>query len=52
MTKITDVSKIYFEYGNIIHCTKKWSLTLKISSVNITKSAGSWGFSHIYRKNP
>ena len=30
------------------HCTKKRSFPLRISSVNVTKSAVSCGFSHIY----
>ena len=35
-----------------IHCTKKWSFPLRISSVNVTKSAVSYGFGHIYWRNP
>ena len=31
---------------------KKWSFPLKIYSVNVTKSAVSWGFDHIYWRNP
>ena len=31
---------------------KKWILPLRISSINMTKSAGNYGFSHIYWKNP
>ena len=31
---------------------KKWSFPLRISSLNVTKSAVSSGFSHIYRRNP
>ena len=31
---------------------KKWSFPLKISSVNVTKSAISCGFGHIYWRNP
>ena len=31
---------------------KKWSFPLRISSVNVTKSAGNWGFGHIYWRNP
>ena len=27
---------------------KKWKISIKISSVNVTKSAGNCGFSHIY----
>ena len=29
------------------HCTKKWRFPLRISSVNVTKSAGNCGFGHI-----
>ena len=31
---------------------KKRSFPLKISSVNVTKSAGNCGFGHVYRRNP
>ena len=31
---------------------KKWSFLLRISSVNVTKSAGNCGFGHIYWRNP
>ena len=31
---------------------KKWSFPLRISSVNVIKSAVSWGFGHIYWINP
>ena len=31
---------------------KKWSFPLRISSVNVTKSAGICGFGHIYWRNP
>ena len=34
-----------------LHGTKKWSFPLRISSVNLTKSAFSCGFSHIYWRN-
>ena len=30
------------------HCTKKWGFRLRISSVNVTKSAGNW--SHLLKK--
>ena len=30
---------------------KKWSLPLRVSSVNMTKSAGNCEFGHIYRRN-
>ena len=31
---------------------KKWSFTLRISSLNMTKSAGNCGSGHIYWRNP
>ena len=31
---------------------KKWSFPLRISSVNVVKSADSWGVRHIYWRNP
>ena len=31
---------------------KKWRILLRISSVNVTKSAGNCGFGHIYWGNP
>ena len=31
---------------------KKWSFSLRLSSVNVTKSVVSYGFGHIYLKNP
>ena len=30
---------------------KKWSFPLRISSVNVAKSAGNSGFGHIYWRN-
>ena len=30
---------------------KKWIFPLRISSVNLPKSAGNYGFGHIYRRN-
>ena len=31
---------------------KKWSFPFRTSSVNVIKSAGNWGFGHIYWRNP
>ena len=31
---------------------KKWNFLLRISSVNVTKSAGNCGFDHIYWRSP
>ena len=38
----------------LLHLTlhKKWSFLLRISSVNVTKSADFCGFGHIYWRNP
>ena len=43
-------SHIWSEYGNM-HCTKKWSFPLRVSSLNVTKPAGNCGFGHIWRIN-
>ena len=37
---------------NIIPLHKKWSFPLRISSVNLNKSAGNCKFAHIYWRNP
>ena len=37
-------------YCDALH--KKWSLPLRISSVNVTKSAENCGFGHIHWRNP
>ena len=36
----------------LTHCTRLWSFPLRIPSVNVTKSALSFRFRHIYWKNP
>ena len=38
--------------SQILKLQKKWSFPLRISSVNMTKSAGICGFGHIYWRNP
>ena len=40
--------RILLQFG--LHC-KKRNFPLRISSVNVTKSAGNYGFSHIYWRN-
>ena len=35
----------------IKHCTK-WSFPLRLSSVNVSKSAGNYGFGQTYWRNP
>ena len=44
LTKSSDLSR------QVLH--KKWSFPLRISSVNVTISAGNCGFCHIYWRNP
>ena len=39
-------------YSQLLPLHKKWSFPLRISSVNVTKSAGNCGFGHIYWRNP
>ena len=41
------ITLLYLDFS--LH--KKWSFQLRISSVNITKSAGNCGFGHIYWRN-
>ena len=43
--------KEHAEY-NMYTIQKKWSFPSRISSVNVTKSTGNCGFSHIYWRNP
>ena len=38
--------------GAQMHCTKKLSFPLRTFPVNVTKSAVSWRFGHIYWRNP
>ena len=38
-------------YRNHTHTSQKWSFALRISSLNVTKSAVSCGFGHIYWRN-
>ena len=45
----------YFDFmkrANLWSLHKKWSFPFRTSSVNVTKSAFSWGFGHIYWGNP
>ena len=55
ITFISLLPKLYAVTMNTyftVHCTKKWSFSLKISSANVIKSAVSCGFAHIYWRNP
>ena len=36
---------------DVVTLHKIWSFPLRISSVNVTKSATSWEFGHIYWRN-
>ena len=58
---MSDVHKIYWQHLGLplalfhlldftLH--KKWSFSLRISSVNVTKFAVSCGFGHVYWRNP
>ena len=52
-TIASELKKLFFILNllnDALH--KKWSFPLKISSVNVTKSAGNCGFGHIYWRNP
>ena len=51
------LSILFWLCGNFIEVVywtlhKKWSFPLRISSLNVTKSAGNCGFGHIYWRNP
>ena len=46
-----EVSHIIEEYPPEKSLLKKCSLPLKISPVNVTKSAGKFGFGYIYYRN-
>ena len=37
---------------NWTYTALKWSFSLRVSSLNVTKSAVFYGFGHIYRRNP
>ena len=60
-SKVTSYTRMYKTFHiwfslhifvDLITLHKKWSFPLMISSVNVTKSAVSWGFGHIYGRNP
>ena len=44
--------KSFSKHLDQMSLNKKWSFPLSISSVNVTKSAVSCGFGHIYWRNP
>ena len=47
-----NIIRHYFPLYEHLTLHKKWSFPLRISSVNVTKSAASCGFGHIYWRNP
>ena len=49
--RVKQIHELWLELKSI-HCTKKWSFSLRISWVNVTNSAGNCGFGHIYSRNP
>ena len=47
--KVQNLVNLMFLYDMILpHCTKKCSFPLRVSLVNLTKSAGNCQFGHIY----
>ena len=52
---VIDSTRHWLSISNIFSkntLQKKWSFQLRISSVNVTKSAGNYGFGHINWRNP
>ena len=41
-----------FKAHRVLTLHKKWSFPMRISPVNVTKSAENCGFGHIYWRNP
>ena len=56
MKILLSISNLLYQIfnGNNLRFTlhKKWRFSSRISSVNMTKSAGNCGFGHIYWRNP
>ena len=48
MIKNGSYKNLYVACNQKMSMHKKWSFPLRISSVNTTKSGGSYGFGHIY----
>ena len=48
----SNMQNFKYDDGDFVSMYKKWSFPLRISSVNVTKSAGNCGFGHIYWRNP
>ena len=51
------VLELFYSISSVVeyyYCTlhKEMKLSLRISSVNVTKFAGNCGFGHIYWRNP
>ena len=43
---------LFLSWKRTLTLLKKWSLPLRVSTVNVTKSTGNCGFGHIYWGNP
>ena len=43
---------LFFFFEHVLTLRKKWSFTLRISSINATKSAGNSGIGHTCWRNP
>ena len=52
LERISDQYSHFILPCNPITLHKKWNFPLRISLVNVTKSAVSCGFGHIYQRNP
>ena len=48
MAKIALESFLPLDYDLVIITAQKMKFSFRISSVNVTKSAPSWGFGHVY----
>ena len=46
------ITCFFYVYVTLYSRHKKWSFPLRISSVNVTKSAGNCGLGHTYGRNP
>ena len=50
--KDTTQASMFNYHFKSFYTAKNWSFSLRISSVNVTKSAENFGFGHIYWRNP
>ena len=50
--RVKSITSTKFIDNETVLLHKKWSFPLRISSINVTQSAVSCGFGHIYWRNP